>query len=109
MARYYRRDGTAFEGGIIEWAKEFEKEDRIVKKDKVNGRKRKEYLVSTVFLGIDHAFTESEPPLIFETMVFPSGSWMDVFCARYSNEAAARLGHEETVGLVRSGKIGGRS
>ena len=29
-----------------------------------------EYLISTVFLGIDHNFFGSGPPLLFETMIF---------------------------------------
>jgi hypothetical protein len=48
------------------WAKWFENSsNRIVTKEDIN-----DVTVSTVFLGIDHAFRESSPPILFETMVF---------------------------------------
>jgi hypothetical protein len=49
--------------------------------------------VSTVWLGLDHSFGFG-PPLIFETMVFPSRENMsELDCDRYSTEFEARLGH----------------
>jgi hypothetical protein len=64
------------------------------------------YWVSTVWLGIDHAFGGG-PPLIFETMVFATsdavrGLGPDLECQRYSTEAEALQGHEDTVTLVRA-------
>lgn len=53
--------------------------------------------VSTVWLGIDHSFTPDGPPLIFETMVF--GGPMDMYTRRYSTQAQALAGHDETVTL----------
>lgn len=55
------------------------------------------WLISTVWLGIDHNFGGS-PPLIFETMVFrPSGdgstSLDDVYCRRHYTEEQAMDGH----------------
>lgn len=53
--------------------------------------------VSTVWLGMDHAFG-SGAPLIFETMVFPSESdFTDLDCRRYSTEEEAVTGHDEMV------------
>lgn len=49
---------------VSEWAKWFEKADRRVAETKI-GKAR----VSTVFLGLDHAFG-GRPPMLFETMVF---------------------------------------
>lgn len=46
--------------------------------------------VSTVFLGLNHAFGDG-PPLIFETMVF--GGPMDEYMERYSTEEEAAAGH----------------
>lgn len=60
------------------------------------------YWVSTVWLGINHGFG-SGPPLIFETMVFANTDETlgpDLECRRYSTEAEARAGHDETVLLV---------
>jgi len=54
------------------------------------------YLVSTVWLGIDHGF--GSVPILFETMVFPAGDFStELDCTRYSTEAEALRGHAETV------------
>jgi len=57
-----------------------------------------EIKVSTVFLGIDHAFG-SGPPLLFETMIF--GGKYDEYQERYSTWAQAEAGHEVACALVR--------
>lgn len=56
-------------------------------------------LVSTVFLGIDHAFGACEQPVLWETMVFidGSGSWQD----RYCTYEEAKLGHERVCEKIR--------
>jgi len=55
--------------------------------------------VSTVWLGLDHSFDDEGPPLIFETMVFPSRDDLsEIDCARYATEAEAIIGHQ---GMVR--------
>ena len=61
------------------------------------------FLVSTVFLGIDHNFYGDGPPLLFETMVFHD-NLVDLFCDRYSTAAAARIGHASVVEQLRAGK-----
>lgn len=54
-------------------------------------------VVSTVHLVLDHSF-EGGPPLIFETMVFPSEeNFTEMDCARYSTLDEARRGHEQMV------------
>lgn len=50
--------------------------------------------VSTVFLMIDHSFSEGEPPILFETMVF--GGPMNGHQVRYSTWDEAMKGHAET-------------
>ena len=45
-----------------------EKQDRTVAKSTIGN-----YLVSTVFLGLDHQWEDDGPPLLFETMVFGKG------------------------------------
>jgi hypothetical protein len=55
--------------------------------------------VSTVWLALDHRH-DSGPPLIFETMVFGEGSWVEQDCQRYSTELEARIGHAEMIALV---------
>jgi hypothetical protein len=63
-------------------------EQKVVKQDRVNG-----LLVSTVWLGMNHNFGEGEP-LIYETMVFPEGSWEEMYMERYTTREQAIAGHE---------------
>src|SRR5215831_16300125 len=51
--------------------------------------------VSTVWLGLDHNFSNQGPPLIFETMVFKSKTDMtEIDMDRYATEADAIVGHQ---------------
>lgn len=67
----------------------FESDERIVKKEAIGG-----YLVSTVFLGIDHSCIGR--PRLYETMIF---SEEDPLCLgyqeRYSTRKEALEGHEQ--------------
>lgn len=60
-----------------------------------------EIRISTVFLGIDHAFGLG-PPLLFETMVFggPHDGWLD----RYSTWDEAVAGHARVVKRIQDGR-----
>jgi hypothetical protein len=58
------------------------------------------YWISTIWLGLDHSFG-SGPPLIFETMVFLSGTPEDMGMQRYATEDQARAGHEAIVAEIR--------
>jgi len=51
--------------------------------------------VSTVFLGLDHNFSDDGPPVLFETMVF--GGPEDGYGRRYSSWSDADRGHTEVV------------
>lgn len=53
--------------------------------------------VSTVFLGLDHAWG-NEIPILFETMIF--GGEHDQFQEHYSTWAAAEEGHQRAIELV---------
>lgn len=63
------------------------------------------YWVSTVFLGMNHAFIASGKPEWFETMVFATSevdgevqpSWTDVARDRYATWEEAEAGHAEMV------------
>lgn len=66
----------------------------IVKQERID-----QYFVSTVWLGINHAYGDS-PPLIFETMIFVDDSketLNDVYMERYTTEAEAIAGHATAV------------
>lgn len=55
--------------------------------------------VSTVWLGMDLGWDQG-PPLIFETMVFPSkGNFTEIDSKRYTTEEEAVEGHEEMCDL----------
>ena len=111
MGMYYDRNGD--ELTLEQWAKLFEDgEGRRVGYDVINDR----YLVSTVWLGLDHnmqrIFNPEARPLIFETMVFdltgdqPS---LDLEMERYSTEAAAQRGHVAMIAKVREWQDSGNS
>jgi hypothetical protein len=54
----------------------------------------KEFVISTVFICIDHQFHEDGPPLLFETMIFPLGDFTSIFCQRCSTWDQALEMHE---------------
>jgi hypothetical protein len=75
------------EPDILKWALSFEIGSRRVAL--TEGYKKR---VSTVFLGLDHSFGFG-PPLLFETMLFGKGQWVDEYCERYSTWQEAEDGH----------------
>lgn len=54
--------------------------------------------VSTVYLGLDHAWGGG-PPLIFETMIF--GGPLEDYTRRYSTLEQAKAGHAQAVRRAR--------
>lgn len=69
---------------------------KFVARDRFDG-----FLVSTVWLGLDHGVPGIDPtPLIFETMIFEDGP-LNEECWRYSTEADAIAGHRHVVDLCR--------
>lgn len=110
---HFDRDGEPIT--LRQWALLHGQPDyAIVKQEEVGP-----YWVSTVWLGIDHGFSMRGVPIIFETMVFSAdehyvrpqetpwgemgGYWVrdDFDQRRYSTEAQAIAGHEETVQTFR--------
>lgn len=55
--------------------------------------------VSTVFLMIDHGYSDEGPPILFETLIF--GGPHDQEMWRYATRAEALAGHAAAVRLVR--------
>lgn len=85
---------------VLEWAEYMQRtqEDRRVGFDHLAGEAGL-YVVSTIFLGLDHGFGLG-PPVLWETMIFgpePLGGTMD----RYTSEEAARVGHAEQIEKVK--------
>jgi hypothetical protein len=61
------------------------------------------FLVSTVFLGVDHNMLGAGPPLLFESMAFEGEEVTgdDVFMDRYATWDEAEAGHKAMVELVK--------
>jgi hypothetical protein len=56
--------------------------------------------ISTVFLGLNHRYSDKGPPLLFETMIF--GGKHDEYCKRYSSWDDAMIGHDMAVKMVKA-------
>lgn len=103
MSEFYDRKGNPIT--LQQWGKLLREDTltRVVARSLVHDDLG-EYLVSTVWLGMNHQYGAG-PPLIFETMIFlktgpDSGLNEDQW--RYATEEQAALGHAEAVTLVRT-------
>lgn len=83
---------------LLEWAKWFEKGDRVVAKTKIG-----EAEISTVFLGIDHSFS-GRTPLLFETMIFWENK--DEYQVRAVTWNEAVKNHEFAIAFVKQKQNG---
>jgi hypothetical protein len=104
-ALYYDRKGQPIT--MMEWAAKLDDFDgRVVAQHWIRG-----WMVSTVWLGIDHGFGMRAVPIIFETMIFPPGDeapdgvWAEQYCDRYPTEEAAQAGHDRAIASLRE-KLG---
>jgi len=103
----YDRDGSPI--SVEEWSRLHNDRQYIRIGETTIGN----YVVSTVWLGIDHSWDKGRP-VIFETMVFTSSAWtadrsdpdrdplLELDCVRYSTEREARKGHRDMCTLVRA-------
>jgi hypothetical protein len=85
------------EPDTIKWAEWFETAERHVAKDVIGGTE-----ISTVFLGLDHSFNFTGPPVLFETLVI--GGELDGEMDRYTSWSEAEIGHRKMVLRVRKGE-----
>lgn len=99
---YIEVDGVPVQEESAAVWEDFRKGDKgIVDRTDVDG-----LLVSTVFLGIDHNFSGTGPPLVYETMVFGNASSFDEWeVHRYCTRAEALAGHNKVVVDLRMGII----
>lgn len=83
VTQFRRRLGYRFD---------YDEEKRVVNQEYIrhNGKR---FFISTVDIGIDMSIT-GNPPLYYETMVFPARQWDAVFCKRYSTRDEAAEGHD---------------
>ena len=80
---------------MMEWVKWFDNDPqkKVVKQTTLDDGR----WVSTVFLGLDHNYSDDGPPILFETMIFPGESKAELieeFCERYATWDEALAGHE---------------
>lgn len=100
--KYFKLEGTKVVecDSLIEWAKFFESQRRVART--VIGP----FVVSTVFLGLDHNFAEAGPPLIFETMVFSRiTGGADLYMDRCSTYEQALMMHDRGVRACKEADI----
>ena len=90
MSDYYDRHGNPLT--LMEWAVMFEDWDAKNVAQSDVGVSGDTVHVSTVWLGLNHQWTPSGRPLIFETLV--QGGSLDQEMDRYTTERAALAGHK---------------
>ena len=102
---------------LMQWARWFERnrQFRQLARDEivVDGV---EYLVSTVFLGVDHSWDDKGPPILFETMIFRLKSPEEKLDSQFETEDTgdmwryaswddAEAGHKCAVARLKAGVI----
>jgi hypothetical protein len=81
---------------VLVWAQWWEMAtNRIVDNTQINS----EVTVSTIFLGLDHNWSNRGPGVFFETMIF--GGALDRDCWRYCSWDDAETGHKAAVRKAR--------
>jgi len=92
---WIEKDGKPVPATSEEFGVWFERQDRQVARNRVNGR-----LVSTVFLGIDHSF-RGDVPILYETMIFcDNQDELHQFQRRYATREEALIGHAEAMAMA---------
>jgi hypothetical protein len=98
MIYYMEIDGKVVSTPDVKtWALWNDTNDRRVARDEIGP-----YVVSTVFLGLDHSFGGEGPPVLYETMVFGRDPYMnrdflERDMARYHTREEALAGHQQMV------------
>lgn len=102
MRHYILQDGKSVEVPAPEWAQWMNRIGlgRVIKSDLVTVAEYDDQVrVSTVFLGMDHSFSDNAPPVLWETMIF--GGKYDQFQNRYTSQEDALAGHARAVKCVK--------
>lgn len=91
LGQYVIRNGKVVpEPDLMAWGQWMGTADRVVARTNIT----EEIVVSTVFLGLDHAWGGGKP-VLWETMIF--GGKLDTYQTRYTSRAAAEAGHIDAV------------
>lgn len=102
--RWYRLDDT---GVVSQLGEDENPTDDLIKpiaKNDVIDKDGCVVRVSTVFLSLNHSFTEEGDPILFETMVFSENEKYENFQERYSSITRALDRHQEIVRKVQLGE-----
>lgn len=89
---------------LLEWAATYgmkKDKNRVIKQER-HRIKGKKVFISTVFLGLDHAWGHGSRPILFETMIF--GGKYSEYQDRCCTYEEAEDMHEKAVNLVLSDK-----
>lgn len=107
MGDYHDKQGK--ELTLEQWSKLFEDKEYSMVKTSRHKERGKEFMLSTVWLGINHNWSDKGDPLIFETMAFEyKARWNQVIGEldyagltqlRYSTEAEALAEHNASIPL----------
>jgi hypothetical protein len=88
------------EPDLLKWGQWFDTADRQVADDTLlPPAVPSEVRVSTIFLGIDHAWGGG-PPVLWETMIFGDKSFFNDRQMRYTSREDALAGHKEMVEMI---------
>lgn len=100
---YYKLDENknAIPCSVKEWGDQ-RKQMSLGGEKHVNEEYFGDYWISTVWLGLDHGFSDGKP-LIFETMVFKGDCRTEDYCDHYSTWEEAEEGHKRAVEWVKNG------
>ena len=96
----YRRCQSLDEMSDRNWKKDSPRQKSTL----VRGHRK--FLISTVFLGVDHNFdiTDGSDPILFETMIFDNTDaqtmFRDLYQDRYRTWDEAKVGHRKAVDYV---------
>jgi hypothetical protein len=77
---------------LLTWGRWMQTADRHVAQDLDEADEHRTIRVSTVFLGLDHDWLGTGPPVLWETLVF--GGVLDGEMRRYTSRAEALRGHQ---------------
>lgn len=107
MSRYILENKKpVLEPTLFKWARFMEnRKNIIVKQDDIKNANGEDFFVSTVFLGLDHSWS-NEKPVLFETMIFPeseSDDWEE-YQERYCTWEEAKKGHKKAINYLTSTK-----
>lgn len=93
------------EPDVLTWAQWYERHDQRIARTRLSPS----LVVSTVFLGLNHALSPESPAMVFETMVFDAneahpGNW-HMYQERYPTWDEAAAGHARIVTAIQEGQV----